>query len=112
MYTTLAARVCARAPLLKMMMTMPDLSEPLDLAVVGLLAFFIPVAILANRVNLPFLTRGGGLLSYSKFAKGVTFGIALPSRLGMLIFSRLLRPSRASCCETRRPVAGKSSSPG
>ena len=68
-----------------MMMKMPELSEPLDLAVVGLLAFFIPVAILANRVNLPFLTRGGGLLSYSKFAKGVTFGIALPSRLGMLI---------------------------
>ena len=96
-----------------MMMTMPELSEPLDLAVVGLLAFFIPVAILANRVNLPFLTRGGGLLSYSKFAKGVTFGIALPSRLGMLIlYARLLRPSRASCCETRRPVAGKSSSPG
>ena len=67
------------------MLTMPDLSDPLDVAVVGLLAFFIPVAALANHVNLPFLTRGGGLLSYSKFAKGVDFGISLPSRHGMLL---------------------------
>lgn len=61
------------------------LSEPLDLALVALLAFLIPVVPLANRVNLPFLTRDGGLLTYGKFAQGVTFGISLPSRLGMLL---------------------------
>ena len=67
------------------MLTMPDLTEPLDLAIVALLAFLIPVVPLANRVNLPFLTSDGGLLTYGKFAQGVTFGISLPSRLGMLL---------------------------
>ena len=38
----------------------------------------------ANLFNIPFLTRGGGLLSYSKFAKNVEFGIHVPSRFGML----------------------------
>ena len=93
------------------MLTMPDLSDPLDVAVVGLLAFFIPVAALANHVNLPFLTRGGGLLSYSKFAKGVDFGISLPSRHGMLLLYAP-GPSRAPCCAAcRRPrlAAGRSS---
>ena len=62
------------------MLTMPDLTEPLDLAIVALLAFLIPVVPLANRVNLPFLTRDGGLLTYGKFAQGVTYLAALAPR--------------------------------
>ena len=78
--------LCSLQPLPRLIMsfTMPDLSNPLDIAMVTFLVVFIPIAGLANRVDLPFLSRGGGLLSYSKFAKGVTFGISLPSRLGML----------------------------
>ena len=66
--------------------TMPDLSEPLDLAIVALLAILIPVAALANRVNLPFLTRTGGLLTYGKFARQASLKwLSIPSRLGMLL---------------------------
>jgi hypothetical protein len=67
--------------------TLPNLSEPLDLVIVALLAILIPVVALANRVNLPFLTRGGGLLTYGKFAQRAASStwLSVPSRLGMLL---------------------------
>lgn len=65
--------------------TLPDMNQPLDVAVVAFFAIMTVVAGTANRWQIPFLTREGGLLTYAKFAEGVTFGFAVPSRVGMTL---------------------------
>lgn len=75
--------------------TPPDFSARVDQLVVFFLVFFIFTATLANRLNIPFLTRDGGLLTYSKFAQGVKVGPDLPSRVGMVM---LYAPSMVIGC--------------
>ena len=66
-------------------LTYPDPSVPADAAILILLVFFIFTAAFANLCKIPFLTRGGGLLTYSKFASGVTFGLNVPAKVGMFL---------------------------
>ena len=66
-------------------LTYPDPSVPVDAAILFLLVFFIVAAAFGNLCKLPFLTRDGGLLTYSKFARGVTFGPDVPTKVGMLV---------------------------
>jgi len=61
----------------------PDLSQRPDQFMAVLLGGFTVIAGTANMINLPFMTRTGGLLTYSKFANGMTSGIMVPSKLGM-----------------------------
>lgn len=63
----------------------PDLSQKPDQFMTFLLTVFGGVAGTANIFNLPLLHRTGGLLTYSKFANGMTFGIMVPSKLGMCL---------------------------
>lgn len=65
--------------------TPPDFSSTLDCGLVALLSVFCVTSALANKINIPFFTRGGGLLTYSKFAAGFSSGPTLPSRLGMTL---------------------------
>jgi very-long-chain enoyl-CoA reductase len=65
--------------------TSPDLNNPLDQSVVALTVFFTLFGGLGNVLNIPFFTRDGGLLTYSKFAKGVVLGPTVPSRVGMTL---------------------------
>ena len=51
-----------------------------------IIAFGIVFTVLGgfgNALHLPFVTRSGGLLSYSKFAQNVQCGISVSSRVGM-----------------------------
>ena len=65
--------------------TSPDLNNPIDQSVVALTVFFTLFGGLGNVLNIPFFTRDGGLLTYSKFAKGVVLGPTVPSRVGMTL---------------------------
>ena len=65
-----------------MNVTLPDLSNKVDQAVVILAVSFTLFGGLGNVLNIPLFTRDGGLLTYSKFAKGVRFGPTVPSVLG------------------------------
>jgi len=66
------------------MITGLDLGSGLDQALVGFYVFFIFTGSLANKLNVPFLTRDGGLITYSKFASGVSFGPNVSTRNGMM----------------------------
>jgi len=63
----------------------PDLSNQIDLGLFVVAIVFSVTAGSANLFDIPFLNRSGGLLSYSKFAKGVKLGMNVPSRLGMFM---------------------------
>jgi len=66
--------------------TWPDLALHYDLFMFAIAIFFAVTAASANLV--PFLgifSRGGSLLSYSKFAGGMTMTGMVPSRLGMTL---------------------------
>lgn len=60
-------------------------SESVDLVMIIALSLFIVIALTGNTLQIPFLTRTGGLLTYSKFAQGIKIGIMLPSRIGMTV---------------------------
>lgn len=64
---------------------LPDLLNPLDvlMAISGVL--FLMMSFSANMYELPFLSRSGGLMAYSKFAANIDFGILLPSKIGMAL---------------------------
>lgn len=58
----------------------------MDFFVAAYLVVFTLLAGGANFLNLPLFNRAsGGMLSYSKFAKNIKFGIDVPSRLGMTL---------------------------
>ena len=90
-YARLAAAVRHSGPLqlagrrrpFTMVMASPDLSSAIDLGVLILFVGFTPIALFANTFTLPLFHRSGVLMSYGKFAKKVTSGIPIPSRLGM-----------------------------
>lgn len=63
----------------------PDWNNQIDTLLFFVAAIFSVTAGGANLFRIPFLHREGGLLSYSKFAKGAKFGIDVPSRLGMFL---------------------------
>jgi len=65
--------------------TSVDVSKVPDQLTLAFYAFFIFAATLANKLHVPFLTRDGGLLTYSKFANGVNFGPTVGSRPGMVV---------------------------
>lgn len=67
------------------MLTYPDLSQPLDIFMLVLGVGFALLAGSANLMQLPFLTRTGGLLTYSKFASGLQMKGMIPSRIGMMM---------------------------
>jgi hypothetical protein len=67
-------------------LTFPDLDDPLDLVVATSLLCYGLMSLVSNRwPMIPMLTRSGGLLTYGKFASGVTFGVSVPSKLGMAL---------------------------
>ena len=45
----------------------------------------IAVTSCLSSLLVPFSKRAGGLTAYSKFAKGINFGIDVPSRVGMVL---------------------------
>jgi len=62
-----------------------DWKDPLEISYFFVCVTFCVVCLLANRVNLPFLHRQGGLLTYSKFAADVKFGVDISSQWGMAL---------------------------
>ena len=62
-----------------------DFSSPLDVMLFGVCVFYSLTSLFANRLNVKYLTRDGGFLTYSKFAKGVQFGPSVSSRFGMAL---------------------------
>ena len=66
-------------------LTYPDFNNTFDqiIVVIGILFFFC--AGFANVFNIPFISRSGGLLSYSKFANNVRCGPSISSRVGMTL---------------------------
>ena len=66
--------------------TLPDFSVALDQCFLFIIITFAFIGGGANKLNLPFLTRQGGLLTYSKFANGVNNrGPSIDSKLGMFL---------------------------
>lgn len=63
----------------------PDFSARADQLAIFFLVFYTFIATLGNKLNIPFLTRDGALLTYSKFAQGVKVGPDLPSQFGMMM---------------------------
>ena len=64
---------------------LPDLRNPLDVFMAFSGVLFLMISFSANMYELPFLSRGGGLMAYSKFAANVDFGILLPSKIWMAL---------------------------
>jgi 3-oxo-5-alpha-steroid 4-dehydrogenase 1 len=67
--------------------TLPDFTSNMDTGFFALGASSCLLGIFANNdsLNLPFLSRSGGLLAYSKFAEDVKLGLSVPSKLGMTL---------------------------
>lgn len=65
--------------------TFPDSSSMLDIGLTVFFIAFIPIAALANTVNIPLFGRTAGLLTYSKFSNGISFALSVPTKVGMLI---------------------------
>eukprot|EP00980_Cylindrotheca_fusiformis_P019318 scaffold6638_cov127-Cylindrotheca_fusiformis.AAC.2 len=66
--------------------TYPDLHDPIDIVITIALFLFGAVSVGINKwPAIPQLTRRGGLFAYGKFADGVSFGISIPSRWGMML---------------------------
>ena len=63
----------------------PDTSSAMDVMMIGFFVFYILSSLFGNRLKIPFLTRDGGLMTYSKFAKGVSLGPNVSTRTGMLV---------------------------
>jgi len=74
----------AEAAAMALTLTYPG-SEPLDVFILVLGVGFALLAGSANLMQLPFLTRTGGLLTYSKFASGLKMKGMIPSRVGMMM---------------------------
>merc|ERR1712195_109726 len=74
----------ALAAAMALTLTYPG-SEPLDVFILVLGVGFALLAGSANLMQLPFLTRTGGLLTYSKFASGLKMKGMIPSRVGMMM---------------------------
>jgi len=68
-----------------MSFTSPDFSSTFDILWTVYYVAFIPIAALANTVNIPLMGRTAGLLTYSKFANGTNFSTTVPTQVGMLI---------------------------
>ena len=66
-------------------LTLPDLNSTFDQVIIVFAFIFFLLGGFANALNIPFFTRDGGLLSYSKFATNVSFGYSISSQLGMTI---------------------------
>ena len=60
-----------------------DWNDPLEVVIVIAASCFILVSVFANRLQISFLHRGGGFLTYSKFATNVKFGVDISSKFGM-----------------------------
>jgi len=59
--------------------------DPIEIAIFLAGTSFSIISLVANRVNVPFLHREGGLMTYSKFATNVEFGISISSKWGMAL---------------------------